>query len=38
MRIYDAREGGGFFHIPAPPQCRASDECHGPGSRAASAS
>jgi hypothetical protein len=35
MRIYDAREGGGFFHIPAPPPCAASDECHGPGSRAA---
>jgi len=34
MRIYDAREDGGFFHIPDPPQCRASDECHGPGSQA----
>jgi hypothetical protein len=36
MRIYDAREGGGFFHVPAPPPCAASDECHGPGSQAAS--
>ncbi len=34
MRIYDAREDGGFFHIPEPPQCKASDECHGPGSQA----
>jgi hypothetical protein len=35
MKIYDAREKGGFFSIPDPPQCAASDECHGPGSRAA---
>jgi hypothetical protein len=35
MRIYDAREEGGFFHIPTPPPCAASDECHGPGSQAA---
>jgi hypothetical protein len=32
MKIYDAREGGGFFHVPVPPPCAASDECHGPGS------
>jgi hypothetical protein len=31
MRIYDAREGGGFFKLPAPTPCQASDECHGPG-------
>jgi hypothetical protein len=31
MRIYDAREGGGFFKLPAPVPCQASDECHGPG-------
>jgi hypothetical protein len=35
MRIYDAREEGGFFHVPVPPPCAASDECHGPGSQAA---
>jgi hypothetical protein len=35
MRIYDAREEGGFFHVPDPPPCAASDECHGPGSQAA---
>jgi hypothetical protein len=35
MRIYDAREDGGFFHVPDPPPCAASDECHGPGSQAA---
>jgi hypothetical protein len=32
MKIYDARELGGFFKIPPPPGCRASDECHGAGS------
>jgi hypothetical protein len=31
MRVYDAREGGGFFKLPAPVPCQASDECHGPG-------
>lgn len=35
MKIYDAREDGGFFVIPPPPLCAASDECHGPGSQAA---
>jgi hypothetical protein len=34
-RIYDARSGGGFFAIPPPPPCKASDECHGPGTAAA---
>jgi len=32
VKIYDARESGGFPYIPKPPQCAASDECHGPGS------
>jgi len=31
MRIYDAREGGGTFRLPASVPCQASDECHGPG-------
>ena len=32
MKIYDAREGGGFpFSLPEK-QCQASDECHGAGS------
>jgi hypothetical protein len=35
MKIYDAREGGGFFVIPTSPPCAASDECHGPGTQAA---
>jgi hypothetical protein len=35
MKIYDARELGGFFVIPPPPGCAASDECHGPGTEAA---
>ena len=35
MKIYDARAYGGFpFDSPAPP-CQASDECHGPGTKAA---
>jgi hypothetical protein len=31
MKIYDAREGGGFIVIPPLPLCAAKDECHGPG-------
>jgi len=31
MKIYDAREGGGFFKLPPEIPCKASDECHGPG-------
>jgi hypothetical protein len=34
-RIYDARENGGFFSIPGPGPCAASDECHGPGTQSA---
>jgi hypothetical protein len=34
MKVYDAREEGGFFRIPPPPGCAASDECHGAGSQA----
>jgi hypothetical protein len=34
MRIYDAREGGGFFKLPATVPCQASDECHGAGTPA----
>ncbi len=32
MKIYDAREGGGFFVLPEAVPCKASDECHGPSS------
>jgi sugar lactone lactonase YvrE len=32
VKIYDARSLGGFPFVPAPALCRASDECHGPGS------
>jgi hypothetical protein len=35
VKIYDARENGGFFVVPSQPPCAASDECHGPGSQAA---
>jgi hypothetical protein len=30
MKIYDARENGGFLDIPPLPLCAAKDECHGP--------
>lgn len=33
MKIYDAREGGGFLYNPPPRPCVASDECHGPGTQ-----
>lgn len=33
-KIYDARAEGGFPYVPQPPACKASDECHGPGSQA----
>jgi hypothetical protein len=32
MKIYDAREGGGYLYNPPPRECVASDECHGAGS------
>jgi hypothetical protein len=35
MKLYTARENGGFFVIPPQPPCVASDECHGAGSKAA---
>ena len=34
MKIYDARELGGFPYSPPEIQCKASDECHGAGSQA----
>jgi hypothetical protein len=34
VKIYDARTAGGFPEVPAPIPCKASDECHGPGSQA----
>ena len=34
-KIYDARVDGGFFDVPPPALCAASDECHGPGTQAA---
>jgi hypothetical protein len=36
VKIYDAREGGGFPYEPSSPPCAASDECHGAGSPAPS--
>jgi sugar lactone lactonase YvrE len=35
MKIYDARELGGFLYNAPPFPCAASDECHGPGTQAA---
>ncbi len=32
IKIYDAREGGGFLYDPPRKACAASDECHGAGS------
>jgi NHL repeat len=32
VKIYDAREEGGFPYTPPEVQCQASDECHGAGS------
>ena len=32
VKIYDAREGGGFPYTPPNVECKASDECHGAGS------
>jgi hypothetical protein len=32
VKVYDARTQGGFAFSPSPAQCKASDECHGPGS------
>ncbi len=35
MKIYDARSEGGFEFVPEAVPCKASDECHGPGSQPA---
>jgi hypothetical protein len=35
VKLYDARENGGFFVVPPQQPCKASDECHGPGTKAA---
>ena len=32
VKLYDARAEGGFEFLPQPVSCKASDECHGPGS------
>jgi hypothetical protein len=34
VKIYDAREGGGFPYVPPRADCKASDECHGAASPA----
>ena len=34
VKIYDAREDGGFLFDPPPHPCAASDECHGAGTAA----
>jgi hypothetical protein len=31
VKVYDARQDGGFYTQPPLPPCKASDECHGPG-------
>jgi hypothetical protein len=37
VKIYDARVLGGFPYVPPEVPCKASDECHGPGSLAPAA-
>jgi hypothetical protein len=34
IKVYDARVNGGFLYIAPPFACKASDECHGPGTQA----
>jgi hypothetical protein len=34
VKVYDAREDGGYLQLPTPPPCAASDECHGAGTEA----
>jgi hypothetical protein len=34
VKIYNARSFGGFAYVPPPVPCKASDECHGPGTEA----
>ena len=34
VKVYDAREGGGFPYLFPPEECKASDECHGAASPA----
>jgi hypothetical protein len=34
IKLYVAREGGGFVYTPPPLPCAASDECHGAGTEA----
>ncbi len=36
VKIYDARQGGGYLQTNSPLPCAASDECHGPGTVAPS--
>lgn len=35
MKVYDARENGGFFKLPQEPPCAAADECRGAATQAA---
>jgi hypothetical protein len=37
VKIYDARSFGGYPYVPPEVPCKASDECHGPGSQPAGA-
>ena len=35
MKVYTAREGGGYGYLPQGVQCQAADECRGPGTEVA---
>ena len=37
MKVYTAREGGGYSYLPEEVPCQAADECRGPGTTAAPA-
>jgi hypothetical protein len=35
MKVYTAREGGGYSYLPEEVPCQAADECRGPGTKVA---
>jgi sugar lactone lactonase YvrE len=35
MKVYTAREGGGYSYLPEEVRCAAADECRGPGTKVA---
>ena len=33
MKVYTAREGGGYSYLPDEVPCQSADECRGPGTK-----